>query len=49
VAVSRAITKLREAGAIETSQRRIYITDINVLGKCAQEERRAQRIKEIGS
>ena len=49
VAVSRAFSKLREAGAIETSQRRIYITDIEALGECAKEERRAQRIKEAES
>jgi CRP/FNR family cyclic AMP-dependent transcriptional regulator len=49
VAVSRAFGQLREAGAIETRERRIYITDIDGLGRCAQDERRAQRVKEAGS
>jgi CRP/FNR family transcriptional regulator, cyclic AMP receptor protein len=49
VAVSRAFGQLREAGAIETRGRRIYITDIDGLGRCAQDERRAQRVKEAGS
>jgi CRP/FNR family transcriptional regulator, cyclic AMP receptor protein len=49
VAVSRAFGELREAGAIETRGRRIYITDIDGLGRCAQDERRAQRVKEAGS
>lgn len=39
VAVSRAFGKLREAGAIETIQRRIYISDIDTLGVCAKDER----------
>jgi len=49
VAVNRAFSKLREAGAIKTSQRCIYITDINVLGRCAHEEGRVQRLKEASS
>jgi CRP/FNR family transcriptional regulator, cyclic AMP receptor protein len=49
VAVSRALSKLREAGAIETRGRCIHIPDIDILARCAQEEGRAQRLKEAGS
>ena len=49
VAVSRAFSKLREARAIQTRGRCIHILDIDLLGRYAQEERRAQRLKEAGS
>lgn len=49
VAVSRAFGELRESGAIETRGRRIHVPDIELLARCAQDERRAQRLKEAGS
>jgi CRP/FNR family cyclic AMP-dependent transcriptional regulator len=49
VAVSRGFSKLREAGAIDTSQRCIYICDLDALGRCANERQRVQRIKEVSS
>jgi CRP/FNR family transcriptional regulator, cyclic AMP receptor protein len=49
VAVSRAFGELREAGAIRTRGRRIHVPDIELLARCAHDERRAQRLKEVGS
>jgi DNA-binding transcriptional regulator YhcF (GntR family) len=39
VAVSRAFKLLREAGAVETKQRRIYVRDREILERIAQGER----------
>jgi CRP/FNR family transcriptional regulator len=46
VSVSRALSKLRKMGAIESRRRLIRIKDLPSLGRAAQEERSARRIAE---
>ena len=46
VTVTRAFRGLRDAGAVELRKRRIFVEDLQALGKIAREERRARRILE---
>ncbi len=44
VSVTRAFAKLRDAGAVELKGRRIFVKDLEALGRAAKAEQRAKRI-----